>query len=130
MPESYNFYKSEIRQYFKHQVSTNKKILDVGPGRGTYSLTLRGLGYQMDCIEIWPPYIDEYGLKDKYENVYIGNIVDFDISAYDFIIIGDVLEHLSAKDAKELINKIHGNTPWGVCQAVTTKGLSHLPTLI
>ena len=106
MPESYHFYKSEIRQYFIHHVSTNKKILDVGPGKGTYSLLLMGLGYKMDCIEIWPPYVDEFALKHKYDNVHIGNIIDFDISAYDFIILGDVLEHLSAKDAKELMNKI------------------------
>jgi autotransporter strand-loop-strand O-heptosyltransferase len=106
MPESYNFYKGEIRQYFKHQVNTNKKILDVGPGIGTYSNLLRDLGYQMDSIEIWEPYVDEYNLKSKYDIVHIGNIIEFDISAYDFIILGDVLEHLSAKDAKELINKI------------------------
>jgi hypothetical protein len=106
MPESYHFYKSEIRQYFKFHVGTYKKILDVGPGIGTYSNLLRSLGYQMDCIEIWEPYVHEYNLKDKYDNVHIGSIVDFDISAYDFIILGDVLEHLSTKDAKELINKI------------------------
>lgn len=106
MPESYSFYKSEIKEYFKHNVSTDKKILDVGPGIGTYSLLLRGLGYKMDCIEIWEPYVHEYNLSSKYDNVHIGNIIDFDISNYDFIILGDVLEHLTSGDAKNLINKI------------------------
>ena len=107
MPESYYFYKREIREYFKHHVSTDKKILDVGPGKGTYSLLLMGMGYQMDCIEIWEPYVNEFGLHEKYDNVHIGNIVDFDISAYDYIILGDILEHLTSADGVALINKIN-----------------------
>ena len=38
-------------------------------------------------------------LREKYDNVYINSIVVFDIKDYDFIILGDVLEHIP----KELI---------------------------
>ena len=106
MPESYKFFKPEIKQYFKHHVPASTRILDVGPGIGTYSNLLRELGYSIDCIEIWEPYVDEYKLHDKYDNVHIGNILDFDISEYDYIILGDVLEHIDAKDAQKLIKSI------------------------
>lgn len=106
MPESYKFFKPEIKQYFKHHVPASTRILDVGPGIGTYSNLLRELGYSIDCIEIWEPYVHEYNLHDKYDNVHIGNIVDFDISEYDYIILGDVLEHIDAEGAQKLINSI------------------------
>jgi len=107
MPESYNYYKEEVKDYLKNHVPLNNKILDVGPGVGTYSILLRDFGYKMDCIEIWDPYVHEFNLKEKYDNVFIGNIMDFDISEYQFIILGDVLEHLTKEDGVELIEKIH-----------------------
>ena len=78
----------------------------MGPGIGTYSDLLRSLGYRMDAVEIYSPYIDKYGLRKKYDNVFVGDITTFDISDYDFIILGDVLEHIPADDAIELIRKI------------------------
>jgi autotransporter strand-loop-strand O-heptosyltransferase len=106
MPNSYSYFKPEVKQYFKENISTTKKILDVGPGEGTYSKLLRELGYKMDCVEIHEPYISTYNLKDKYDRVFLGDIVSQDISEYDFIILGDVLEHISKVDAKNLITKI------------------------
>jgi hypothetical protein len=35
--------------------------------------------------------------------------LDFDISSYDYIIMGDILEHLSALDAQNLTQKIKNN---------------------
>ena len=106
MPNSYTYFKPEVKEYFKENISTTKRILDVGPGEGTYSKLLRELGYKMDCVEIHSPYISTYKLKDKYDNVFLGDIVSQDISEYDFIILGDVLEHISESDAKNLITKI------------------------
>jgi 2-polyprenyl-3-methyl-5-hydroxy-6-metoxy-1,4-benzoquinol methylase len=40
----------------------------------------------------------------KYDNVYLG-ILEFNVENYDFIILGDVLEHIPVKLAQELINK-------------------------
>ena len=107
MPESYDHYKQDVKTYLQKHVPIEHKILDVGPGRGTYSELLRDFGYKMDCVEIWEPYIHKFDLKKKYDNVFLGNIVDFDISGYDFIILGDVLEHLTIQDATELISKIY-----------------------
>ena len=106
MPNSYNYFKQEVKEYFKDNVPNTKRILDVGPGEGTYSKLLRDLGYKMDCVEIHEPYTITYNLKDKYDNVFIGNILNQDITNYDFIILGDVLEHISTDDAQGLIKKI------------------------
>jgi len=107
MPESYGYFKDEVKNYLKNHVPLNHKILDVGPGLGTYSNLLRDFGYKMDCVEIWEPYVNEYNLKEKYDNVFIGDIMDFDFSEYQFIILGDVLEHLTKEDGIKLIEKIH-----------------------
>jgi autotransporter strand-loop-strand O-heptosyltransferase len=106
MPNSYDYFKKEVKDYFEKNISTTKNILDVGPGEGTYSNLIRNLGYKMDCVEIYEPYVSEYNLQDKYDNVIIGNVLNQDLSKYDFIILGDVLEHISSDDAQNLIKKI------------------------
>lgn len=106
MPTSYQYFKEEARDWFLLNVPVSKRILDVGPGVGTYSDLLRKHGYKIDAIEIWAPYIAKFQLAEKYDQVFNGNIVDFDFSNYDFIILGDVLEHLSYQQATALIQKI------------------------
>ena len=107
MPNSYTYFKSEIKQWIIDNVPSSKRILDVGPGQGTYSDLLRDHGYRIDAVEIWAPYVDQFGLRAKYDNVYIADIREFDIEDYDFIILGDVLEHLNKEEAVALIQKIH-----------------------
>lgn len=106
MPNSYTFFKPEVKQWFKNNVPTSKRILDVGPGQGTYSDLLKDLGYRMDAIEIWEPYINQFDLRKKYDNVYIGDICQFNWEDYDFVILGDVLEHISEENAQSLIIKM------------------------
>lgn len=106
MPTSYSFFKEEIKKWFFTNVSLDKRVLDVGPGIGTYSDLLREAGYKIDAVEIYQPYLDKYNLLSKYDNVYIEDILNFDISGYDVIILGDVLEHIPLKEAQELIIKI------------------------
>ena len=106
MPNSYPYFKSEIKEWFETNVPTNKRILDVGPGQGTYSKLIRHLGYRMDAVEVWAPYVDEFRLREHYDNVYIADVREFNLQDYDFIILGDVLEHLSTEDAQRLIDNI------------------------
>ena len=106
MPYSFTYFKDEVREWFQNNVPTSKRILDVGPGIGTYLDLLRQFDYRIDAIEIFEPYIDKYKLREKYDNVYLGSVVTFNIKDYDFIILGDVLEHLPENYAKELINDI------------------------
>lgn len=105
MPHSYPFGKTEAIEFIKKNTTLESKILDVGPGIGTYSTLLKPFGYAIDCIEIYEGYIDAYDLKSKYKNCIIGNIVEFDVSDYDFVILGDVLEHLTVDDANLVLSK-------------------------
>lgn len=106
MPNSYTYFKQEIKQWIIDNIPTSKRILDVGPGQGTYSDLLRDCGYRIDAVEVWAPYVDQFNLRAKYDNVYIASVMDFDWEKYDFIILGDVLEHLSVEDAQSLIDRM------------------------
>jgi glycosyltransferase involved in cell wall biosynthesis len=106
MPYSYSIYKTDVKEHFIKHVNISSKILDVGPGAGTYSDLLRDLGYKMDCLEIFEPYVNQFDLTSKYDNVIIGDITKFDFTDYDYIIMGDVLEHLTTEDAKTFMSKI------------------------
>ena len=107
MPTSYPIYKDSVRNWFLQNVPLDTTILDIGAGCGTYSDLIRGYGYKMDAVEIWEPYINQYGLKNKYGWVYEENVLKmpFDVlGAYDFYILGDVMEHLSVEDAQWLMS--------------------------
>ena len=106
MPNSYSYFKSDVKQWFIDNVPERTRILDVGPGQGTYADLLKDLGYRMDAVEVWAPYVEQFELRKKYDNVYIADIREFDVEDYDFIILGDVLEHLSTEDAQRLIDNI------------------------
>ena len=50
MPHSYNYFKEDIKQYLVENLSKNAKILDAGPGIGTYSILLKDYGFDMDAV--------------------------------------------------------------------------------
>lgn len=107
MPHSYPLYKDSVRNWFLQNVPLDTTILDIGAGCGTYSDLIRGYGYKMDAVEIWEPYIKQYDLKNKYGWVYEENVLKMPLDvlgAYDFYILGDVLEHLSVEDAQWLLS--------------------------
>ena len=83
MPTSYKFFKNEVKEWFKNNVPANTRILDVGAGEGTYGKLLAHLGYDIDALEIWAPYINEFELWNYYGVVYDGDIRTFDYSNYD-----------------------------------------------
>jgi hypothetical protein len=98
MPGSARENDKDLRNFIWHHPEI-LRVLDVGPGRGTYAKVLKGLGLTIDAVEIWTPYISRYGLEAKYNRVISEDIrlwQDFD---YDLVIFGDVLEHMSADDS-------------------------------
>jgi hypothetical protein len=104
MPYSYGDYKNEVIHHIIEHTSEYSKILDVGPGAGTYGSMLRHL--DIEALEIHPPYIEMFKLNEIYKKIYIGDIRDFDVSEYDYIIMGDVLEHLTVEESKSVLNKM------------------------
>jgi len=108
MPYSYNLFKNDVKSHMIAQgFSPDMNILDVGAGAGAYSHLLRNIFYNMDALEIWQPYVQQFKLHDLYRNVIIGNIMEFDFSEYDYLIMGDIFEHLSIEDATKLLDKIN-----------------------
>ena len=103
MPKSYKAFKDDIKKWLEPRISGD--VLDVGPGIGTYSdlLSINNI----DAVEIFKPYIKKYHLIDKYRYVYNMDIMEFDhFERYEWVILGDVLEHIKVEDAQFLINKI------------------------
>jgi hypothetical protein len=107
MPYSYNLFKEEVKQNIINTFQHDINILDVGAGCGTYSNLLKDNFPNMDGIEIFEEYVHDFNLKSKYNNIFIDDILEFDIRPYDLFIMGDVVEHLTFVEAKNLIEKIH-----------------------
>lgn len=107
------FGKNEIIQLVKKVYPNNDiQILDVGPGRGIYFNLLKMNGYKhIDAVEIYKPYIAKFRLTDMYRKIFNRNIVGFQYDHYHVIILGDVLEHIKVKEAKQVLNyaKAHGD---------------------
>lgn len=106
MPYSYPLFKEQVKEHFLKYIPRDTKILDVGVGCGTYSDLLKSHFPYMDGVEIFEPYIQQFNLAAKYNILHLADIRTLDISEYQYIIMGDVLEHLSYPDAKALVDKI------------------------
>lgn len=104
MPYSYKKYKEEVKNWVYSNFDKNTKILDVGPGSGTYWNLLHDKFKHIDCVEVFTPYIEEFELKKKYENVFVSDILKFEYEYYDLIIFGDIIEHLEVSDAQRVLN--------------------------
>ena len=82
-----------------------RRVLDVGPGVGTYVDLLRPLlpASRWFGLEIHRPYAERYQLGDRYDDLLIGDVRELDWRAHgrwDLVIFGDVLEHLDLPDAR------------------------------
>jgi hypothetical protein len=106
MPHSYADFKEEVKEHFLVHVDKNTSILDVGPGAGGYWELLHNHGYRLDAVEIHSPYVSMFELERKYQTIHIANIEDFNYDSYEYLIFGDILEHLSIESAQRLITDI------------------------
>ena len=106
MPYSSEAFKGEVIYHILSNIKPDYKVLDVGAGAGRYGIALRDYVY-IDAVEIYDPYIEKFNLHEIYNNVYNTNILAFDFSAYDYIIMGDVLEHIPKYEAMSIVGRIH-----------------------
>lgn len=98
---SYPEGKPFVQQFLWRHLPSQAKILDVGPGGGTY-YHLLGTDYDWSAVEIWHDTA-EY-IKQFYSKVYEMDIRNFKYyEDYDLIIFGDVLEHLTVIDAQKVL---------------------------
>jgi predicted TPR repeat methyltransferase len=105
--------KSETLAWFQSNQSTIKTVVDIGPGSGTYVKLIKE---DAQCcvnatwigIEIWKPYIEEFNLENRYNQILNQDVrtVDWTVLNPDVVIAGDVLEHMTKEDAVALVDRI------------------------
>lgn len=114
MPSSY----PENIPHIVHLVAKYKPktVMDIGVGRGKYAFLLREYFHKdvqgdwkpidkIDGLEIFPEYVTEIH-KLLYDNIFIGNALEFDFGDYDMFLIIDVLEHWPKEEAYRIMDKL------------------------
>lgn len=99
----------EGKQYIQNILARVRKetVLDVGVGSGTYKELLPNS--ELTGIEVFEPYVEKFNLKEKYARLILqdARTVDYDsLGRFDVAIAGDVLEHMTVEEAKELLSKL------------------------
>ena len=107
MPYSYDYFKNEFLKHLVKNFQSDLSILDIGAGCGTYGILLKRFFENIDGVEIYEPYIKQFELDKIYNNVFCIDALNVNILIYDYIIMGDIVEHLSINDAKTLLSRIH-----------------------
>lgn len=84
-----------------------QKILDVGCGKGNLPKRYRKSGQTWTGIEIFKPYIKEYKLHQRYEQVRCedARVADFGTDTFDLVFLGDVLEHMTYEEAQDVLRR-------------------------
>lgn len=84
-------------------------LLDIGAGCGTYAQWWRYRAPRpyLIGVEIWRPYLREFRLDELYDHVIVRDIREMPLPEWprtDVVILGDVLEHMTAPDAIRVWN--------------------------
>ena len=102
---SYPKFKQEVKEYLINLLPQGAYVLDVGGGDGTYGKLLYDY-FKIDTIEIFQGAVEHLKSTGYYENVWQGDIRTTAIyKHFDLIILGDVIEHMTVEDAKEVIKR-------------------------
>ena len=96
---SYYYGKEEVCSWIRQFFRRDARILDVGACDGNWRRLLPEYP-NMDAVEAYGPNL---GLLQGYKTVYHADIRDFAYSAYDLIILGDIIEHLTVPDAQKVL---------------------------
>jgi 2-polyprenyl-3-methyl-5-hydroxy-6-metoxy-1,4-benzoquinol methylase len=114
MGKSLSTGKQQTLEWFIKNESKINRILDIGPGSGTYINLIKinnnvCSNAEWVGVEAWPEYIDRFQLNEKYDNVISEDIRNIDwnkLGNFSVAIAGDILEHMSKEDAIVLVEKI------------------------
>ena len=95
------------KEFIKSLNLNAKTVLDVGAGCGTYRSMFPTLGQHWTALEVWQPYVDKYNLRDKYDTVIVEDLRTWNpTKTYDICFCGDILEHMTEKEAVQVLNKL------------------------
>ena len=107
MPHSHPFGKGWAGDLFA--VARPKTVVDIGAGAGMWIDALRHRApepQEWTAVEIWEPYIERYGLAERYDRIIVEDARTADFGDCDLVIAGDVLEHMPQKDAEMLLYRM------------------------
>lgn len=98
--------------FLKFFPGKEKTYLDIGPGQGETLILWKQLGYQniksVDISEDVCNHIEKLGLKCEYvDNTQ--NFLKENIESFDFIMLNDVVEHISKEDLVDFMIALHGS---------------------
>lgn len=103
MPTSSKSGKASI-QWVMSKIPAPKTGLDIGCGEGTYAKMFPKL--EWTGVEIWEPYVEQYKLKELYQNLFVRDAKGWDSDDhFDVCFLGDVLEHMTAEEAQQMLRK-------------------------
>jgi SAM-dependent methyltransferase len=108
------FSSSEGKEFFRDWLNhvakplQFKTFLDVGCGAGLYGKIIRevfGKEVRVEGVDIFQPYVNQFKIDEIYDEVFINDIrlIYDQFEPRDLIIAGDVLEHLSKKEAIKVV---------------------------
>lgn len=86
-----------------------RQVLDIGAGAGGYCRYLAPYFPEMywTALEIWQPYLELFKLESYYQRIIVADAREWSPDqAYDLVILGDVLEHMLAQEALDLVVKL------------------------
>ena len=96
---SYVYGKQEVSGWIRRHFRRNAEILDVGACDGIWRELLPEYP-NMDAVEAWAPNADRLR---GYRHVYRADVRSLPYGEYDLIIFGDVIEHMTAKQAQKVL---------------------------
>jgi trans-aconitate methyltransferase len=102
-------------------------VLDVGAGAGGYAVLLRGCAPQATvyATEVHEPYVAEFGLRDIYADVTVEDSRFRTDWGVDVVIFGDVLEHMTEPEAREVWSRALSQAGWLIASVPTSERYWH-----
>jgi hypothetical protein len=126
MPFSSLLCKDEIRNWLRELRPAT--VLDIGAGSGVYSRLYRPIlpWATWVALEIHESYVERYDLKLHYEQVIVSDVLHANIGpdAFDVVILGDVLEHMTENDAASALRRAW---IWATKGVIVSVPLGHCP---
>lgn len=108
MPYSATFFDKKIEKFIQKWGYIS--YFDIGVGAGKYGKIIRKIypNAQLKGIEIDSDYINKFNLSETYNEIILGNIMNYirkkSDAIADVVIIGDIIEHLLKSEGINLLN--------------------------